>query len=380
MPHLKGITWDHTRGYAPVRAASESFKSINPEVHVEWDVRSLKDFGDSPIEPLVEKYDLLMIDHPFIGTAAEKKVFIALDEWLSEDYLKDQEKNTVGKSFSSYSWNGHQWALAADAAAQVAAYRKDLLEEFGFCVPRTWEEVLRLASNLPNGRKVALPLMPTDAVCCFLSICANIGGTEFLTESSLKIDFELGKDALSLLKKLVQVVHPNSLNMNPINTLNLMSSTDEVVYVPLLFGYSNYSRSSYAKNLIHFADIPSYGDEPRGGVLGGVGISVSQFSKYKKESISVASFIASGEFQKTIYFECGGQPAHRSAWIDPTVNLASNNFFEQTLRTLDLSYLRPRCRGYNMFQEQAGNVIHNFLRHSSEIAETVQQINNLSNF
>lgn len=43
---LKGIAWDHPRGYEPLRATSEVFSKKRPEVSIQWDIRSLKEFGD----------------------------------------------------------------------------------------------------------------------------------------------------------------------------------------------------------------------------------------------------------------------------------------------------------------------------------------------
>jgi len=39
------------------------------EVRIIWDIRSLKDFGDKPIEELIDEYDLITIDHPYMGQA-----------------------------------------------------------------------------------------------------------------------------------------------------------------------------------------------------------------------------------------------------------------------------------------------------------------------
>ena len=52
MIELKGMAWDHPRGYEPLIAASNEFRKSNPNVSIKWDVRSLKEFGDMPIEDI----------------------------------------------------------------------------------------------------------------------------------------------------------------------------------------------------------------------------------------------------------------------------------------------------------------------------------------
>ncbi|MDQ3864570.1 MAG: carbohydrate ABC transporter substrate-binding protein, partial [Actinomycetota bacterium] len=64
------MAWDHVRGVAPIKAATEDFQSVRSDVTISWEARSLKDFEDYPIEPLAEKYDLVLMDYPFVGTGA----------------------------------------------------------------------------------------------------------------------------------------------------------------------------------------------------------------------------------------------------------------------------------------------------------------------
>src|SRR5699024_8208415 len=122
---IKGMTWDHERGVAPLLAVTKEFQKQHPNIEITWDKRPLKDFEDFPVSILAEKYDLMMIDHPFIGEAVKQEVFTALDDYLPKEFLEDQAKFSVGQSHESYTWEGKQWALAVDTAAQVAAYRDD---------------------------------------------------------------------------------------------------------------------------------------------------------------------------------------------------------------------------------------------------------------
>ena len=51
-------------------ATAQRFHELNPEVSIEWSVRSLQAFADEPLARLVESFDLLVIDHPSICAAA----------------------------------------------------------------------------------------------------------------------------------------------------------------------------------------------------------------------------------------------------------------------------------------------------------------------
>src|SRR4051812_13910322 len=142
---LRGMTWNHTRGYLPLVATAQRFSELNPEIEVVWEKRSLKAFEEFPVERLAADYDLLVFDHPFTGYAAKHGPLLPLDEHLPSSFLADQAANSVGGSHASYLFGGHQWALAIDAAAPISFWREDLIVSLGLAVPGTWEELVALA-------------------------------------------------------------------------------------------------------------------------------------------------------------------------------------------------------------------------------------------
>src|SRR5215210_2460938 len=135
---LTGITWNHSRGYVPLVATAQRYQDAHPDVSIVWEWRSLQEFADVPIDRLAEAFDLLIIDHPFVGHAAAHPILLPLDEYLSPEFLDDQAANAVGESHTSYAYGGHQWALAVDAAAPVSAHRADVLARHDAIVPETW--------------------------------------------------------------------------------------------------------------------------------------------------------------------------------------------------------------------------------------------------
>ena len=81
---LKGLTWDHPRGYAPLVGGVSVYQQWNPNVNIHWDRRTLREFGEAPIEQYLDRYDLLIVDHPFVGFAAAHNVLVDLAPSLSE--------------------------------------------------------------------------------------------------------------------------------------------------------------------------------------------------------------------------------------------------------------------------------------------------------
>jgi multiple sugar transport system substrate-binding protein len=358
---LRGITWDHMRGHGGLRATAVAYTAIRPEVRVEWATRSPQAFADQPVEELARRFDLVCLDHPAVGEAVARGCLVPLDGHLDGATLTVQAKGSVGRSAESYVWEGHRWALATDAAAQVAAYRPDLLRRAGLSLPRTWPEALAAADALRRaGQWAALPAIPVDAICAFLAVCAALGETPFFTGQV--VTRRTGRSALALLAAFVERCHPDSLAWNPPRLLEHMAAADDVAWCPLAFGYVNYARPGFRDHPVLAAAPPAGGDGVPRGTLGGTGLAVSAHSSARAAAVDYAAYVARPEVQRTIYVQGGGQPGHRSAWTDEAVNAAAGGFFRATLGTLDAALPRPRHDGFLGFQATAGDLVHGWLR------------------
>jgi multiple sugar transport system substrate-binding protein len=370
---LNGITWGHSRGYTPLVAAAQCFQEMYPGVEINWKKRTLQEFADLPIEELTKGYDLLIIDHPWSGRAAATGCVLPLEEYLPPEYLEEQQSYSTGYSHLSYHYGGHQWALAIDAATPVASYRADLLEKNNTSPPDTWEDVWTMA----QAGRVLLPGIPIDTLMAFYSFCLAHGEEPFLKESVV-IDEAIGVKALQSMAGLWRLCSREIYSCNPIKVASLMTQTDDYWYCPFAYGYSNYARRGYAKNILTYTDLPRFGERGRlRTTLGGTGISVSASCREREWALRFAAWVVSPEIQSTLYVENGGQPGHRSAWVSGEVNRNCNDFFVKTLPALERAYVRPRYNGYLHFQDRAGLPIQQYLMNGGEPGEVLEQLNAL---
>jgi multiple sugar transport system substrate-binding protein len=367
---LNGITWGHSRGITPLLAYSQRFNELNPHVQVNWTKRSLQEFADYPIEKLTEHYDLLIIDHPWVGCAAATECVLSLNKYLPEDYLADQQQNSVGHSHESYNYHGHQWALAIDAATPVASYRKDLLKANNTSIPKTWNDVI----DLTKDGKVAVAAIPIDILMNFYMFCIAHGKEPFASDDEV-VDEETGIKALHTMQELYFKIDKKLFSKNPIGIAELMSSTTKYWYCPFAYGYSNYQRNGYAKYLLNYTGLVEFNGKRLRSTLGGTGIAVSAFSKHHEVAIQFAKEIVSGSCQQTFYVEHGGQPGHKAAWLSEHANYLTNNYFSSTLQTHDESYMRPRYNGYLHFQDEAGTPIQQYLQKGGDEKQVLNAIN-----
>jgi multiple sugar transport system substrate-binding protein len=383
MTVLRGMTWSHPRGLASCRAATEAFTREHPEVSVEWTARSLQEFEDVSVTDLARRYDLIAIDHPFVGEAAATGALLPVDEVLPVHVLQDQVEHSVGPSAASYRWRGRQWALAMDAATQVSAYRPDVLPG---PPPRTWDAAFALLADLPPGTVAELPANPTHLWASFVSLCHHAADAERTGPGPdgrpawwphTGIEPDVAATALGRLYRLLELVDPVSLKRDPITTLDAMAAGAPIAYVPLVYGYSNYARRGYAERLIRFAPAPSPGPAPAGTMIGGVGLAISASCPDVTAAAAVAGWLVSKECQAGIFLDAGGQPAHREVWTDPAANELTHRFFADTLPTLDASFLRARLPGYPAFQRRAGELLHEMARRQDSPARVVSALSEL---
>lgn len=365
MTTLRGMTWNHPRGVDPLVAHARDYET-RQGVRIEWEARSLEDFEAFPLDELAAKYDLMVIDHPHVGMAAASGCLLPLDTVGRDADLRALAGQTVGGSHETYHYQGHQWALAIDAAAQVAAWRAGSMAS----VPQSFEEVVALAKE---GR-VLCPLAPVHAMMCFFTLSAN-SGCPCTVEGDQLIDAHAGVATLERLASLARHVPSDCFGQNPINVFERMIEDERFVYAPLIYGYVSYARPRFRKSRIEFGNIA--GIEPGnagGSALGGTGIAVSAVTARRQHAIDVAFELASAIVQKSGY-ATGGQPAHRAAWKDERVNADTCGFYRNTIETLEGAYVRPRFDGYIAFQAKAGAVVQEVIRGRRDTARAVDRLN-----
>ncbi len=366
---LKGMTWSHPRGYDPMVACSELFEK-ETGIAVHWEKRSLQDFETYPVEELARAYDLIVIDHPHVGQITHEKCLLPLD---LTDRIEEQDAlaaGSVGASYPSYNADGRQWGFPIDAAAQVQAYRPDLLVK----PAATFEEVIALARE---GR-VLLPLRPPHSLMTFYTLSANRGHACRVDPGQL-IEPAAGAETFEMMREIASLIDPACFDMDPIAVFEQMSVQDSrIACAPLIYGYVSYSIAGFRDRLVQFADIPAAGTYGHiGSALGGTGIAVSAFSKNPKQAIDFAYWIASGVIQRGLYASAGGQPGHAAAWEDDAVNGQASEFYRATRATLDGAWVRPRHNGYMPFQQQASDRINSGLKNGEAAKGVVADLNEM---
>ncbi|MBS7700492.1 MULTISPECIES: extracellular solute-binding protein [unclassified Chelatococcus] len=374
MTHLRGLTWAHTRGFAPLAGLGRVWEDFHPDQQITWDARSLWSFGEEPLERYLDEYDFFVFDYPFAGEAIEKKWVLPLEAVLSPELIIERQVATVGPAFSSFQTPDGLAAIPLDVATHVSALRPDLLAELGVGRPSTWNGVVGLARE--TGR-VAMPMRPTGVWGAFLTLCANAGDTPFRRADGAAVDPHVASDALEKLRALARHLDPSCFDTYPVALLNRMATTDEIAYVPLTYGYSSYGLAGYGRYRLRFED-PIVGPNGcNGAILGGAGIGISSRCRHIEEAAMHLCWLTSESIQSTLYVSMGGQPARREAWLSRSANQLTNGFFENTLRSAESAYVRPNRPGFHDLQNEAASLLHQVVVRDANLNNALRGIEDL---
>lgn len=342
---LRGMTWDHPRGYDPLVACSALWRE-RTGVAVAWERRSLQDFESYPVADLAARYDLIVIDHPHVGQIVGEQCLLPIDQPGREAALADFAAHSVGPSFRSYLWQGRHWALPVDAATQVQAWRPDLID----APAKRWDEVIDLARR----GLVTCPIRPPHSLMCVMTLAANLG-RPCATERGPLLDRQTFRTVWDMLRALDAHLDPATHGMDPIAVLEAMAAPDgRAAIAPLTYGYVSYAIAGFRPRRVHFADIPAAGSAgPIGSTLGGTGMAISARTAHPEAALDFAYWVCSADVQRGPYVAAGGQPGHSMAWEDDAANALTADFYRGTRATLEGANLRARHDGYMGFQHRS---------------------------
>ena len=350
MIRYRGLTWDHPRGAHALAAAARTLDPARDGIAIEWHRQPLEGFESHPIADLCANYDLVVLDHPHVGEAVATACLRPLEELFLAGEIADWSARTIGPCLTSYWYAGAHWALPLDAATQVMAVAPQVAAH----PPGTWSDVVSLSATVPVALSVAGP----HALLTFFSVATAMGEPPAGNGSEVLVSQAIGEASLEVMATLYERTPSAARALNPIGLLGAMTTGDDIVLCPLVYGYVNYAAPSARGRSLVFRDAPRRAEGSRpGSTLGGTGIGISRRCEISPALLDHLRWLMSADAQVRFIPAHDGQPSRREAWHDPDVNARWGNFYANTAETLEHAYVRPRYPGYIGFQTDASELL-----------------------
>ena len=372
MTALRGLTWDHPRGYQMLEALDQLDRGAPPgtpdrlEVPVSWSRQPLAGFEDRPLRELVRDFDLIVIDHPGVGQAVRDDALIPLDDLVGPQEIAGWYRAAIGRCADSYRWLDRQWAAPIDAAAQVGVARVDSVDY----PPRTWDAAIAVAARVPTGLCLGGP----HALLMLCAIAVAVG-TPPATDGDVFLDLDTGEHAWTVLQRLFALADRETVDRNPISVLDAMAAGTGPVYCPLLFGYSGYQQPGRFPYPLTTFDAPTGSSGRRGSVLGGTGMAVSRCTSHPAAAAAHVRRAASAGIQRKFTRDGRGQASDSGVWSNPGIDRRVGDFYLATRATVTDAWVRPRFAGFLDFQRNASALVRGALAAGTCAGEVVSELN-----
>ena len=255
--------------------------------------------------------------------------------------------------------NGILYGIPLFIDSGVLFYRKDLLQQYGFRPPRTWNELVHQARTImvgesSEGREIygysGQFKQYEGLVCNMLEYLLGNGGDVLSVETGkAAIAEEPSVAAVRFVrdsviggiapKGVLTYQEPESLDLFIQNRAVFLRSW------PYAWEIANDPARSHIAGKVGLTKLPHFAGGKSYATLGGWQVGVSAFSQKKEAAWRFARFLGSERTQKILALRAGRAPTRTTLYTDAEV-LAANPHFSDMREVFLSAHPRPRSPLY----------------------------------
>ena len=327
-----GLRWEGS-----MRAAYPLFKEKYPNIDVEFVAEPIGDTFPKinvMMESQIDTFNVIYTDYGQWPSMDLKDALTPLQPfadqdpaWI-EDYLNDVPREITKLYRVPPEQDGELYGLTPDGNANLAAYRKDVLDKHGIAFPTTYDEWVEAAKEVhdpDNGVYAYIASLQRGAWFGFnfWATLAAHGGAWFdkMEDGYWNPTFntEAGYAALKAMKALQAYAHPVTANATE-DEVNRAFANGSALFGPNTWGTAVLNKPDFSQFPEEFHwDIPPRGTNPGGlhrALTGGLGQFIPPWSKDHQAAWEWIKWINSGDMTDPrigkAMVEAGGQPSRVS--------------------------------------------------------------------
>jgi multiple sugar transport system substrate-binding protein len=352
-------------GYAKALSmAVDMYKAKNPGLEVERLELPYGGLLEKAIISLREKagaYDVMMLDDTWAVEFMSKGWLADLDKLgggVDEDFVKparDVSRYPVG--------TGPYYAVPFVGNVELFAYRKDLLEKYGFGQPSSWNEVVAAAKAVSENESgvsgvVFRGTKGNPIVTGFLPILWAHGARIVSEDGQAQLDSDAALDALKLYLSLKAYAPKGVETYNSSEVRDALMQGTAAIAIELWPSWApslDDPAKSKVPGKIEIMAAPGQ-VEKSSPMLGSWLLGVPSDAKNPKRGRDFIDFLTSAEIQKKLTLELGTPPTRVSVYKDVDV-VGKYRWYPAQVDALQKAQPRPRITQWSQVEAILGDYL-----------------------
>lgn len=245
-----------------------------------------------------------------------------------QDYLPNIYEDFMQAGLDIYTIDGDLLAVPFWNGAWGLAYRTDLLEEYGFDAPETWDDVVEIATTImadqPELSGYQWAAAQTEQLIqAWLEFHYAFGGQFFNEDGSCAVNSPEGIEAVKFMKSLFDDgITPRAALSWDINEAQLRFLEGNAIFLrgqrTLVTYFDNPDRSKIVGKWNYIPN-PAQPGGIHAGSTGGYGMAMNPYTDVKDAAIKVLEVIAGKEVQRGFALAWGPIQFYKGISEDPTI-------------------------------------------------------------
>ena len=356
---LHFVTWkaDHPRAWDE---AIQRFEQTHPLIHIKREIapHSSTAYHDLLTQKLRNRdvsLDLFFMDVIWPAEFAAAGWALPLDDY----FPPNEREKYLPATIASGVYRQRIYGVPSRIDSGMLYYRKDLLEQYGFSPPSTWNELVRQAQTILEGeRTVPTPLRGYSGqfkqyeglVCGMLEFVGSHNGS-FLTEDGSRSNLTATESLQAVRFVREQIIQrlatPAALTYQESESLAVFLQGNAVFHRnwPYAWGLANDPQYSKIVGNVGVTTLPRFAEGKSTSALGGWLYGISAYSRHPDEAWAFIEFMASPEMQKHFAIHASLAPSRLALYVEPEV-LHANPQYKDLLPVFQTARPRPRTPVY----------------------------------
>src|ERR671914_967417 len=342
-------------------AAIDAFAKENSEVTVK--LVELPESADEQRRQLVQRLDAESDECDVLGMDVIWTAEFAAQEWLQDtsEIIEPRRDDFIASTLETAQYEDKYWAVPYHTNAGFLYFRTDQVEQ----PPETWEDVYSAAQE---GNGIVYQGARYEGLTVnFLELLYS-GGGSVLSEDGQEVTVNSpeGEAALSFMAEGVQSgTAPKAVTTYMEEESRRAFENGNATFMRNWpYAYALGKESKIADNF-DVGTFPGFeGGEPA-GVLGGINLGISAYSKNPEGAAAFINFATGPEVQKANFLDSASPPATAAAYDDPEVQ-KKYAFASDLKAAVEQGQARPVSPVYAQISEAIYTNVHDALQGHAE--------------